>query len=405
VPVQKNLSMPAYSRRAFLSGCLYTAASAGCVSFVWAASGAKLKAAIIGHTGHGNYGHELDLIFSELPNVEVVAVADPDTSGRQKAAERSKALRQYADYREMLEKERPDLISVAPRWTDEHLAMGKAALESGAHVIFEKPFVQSLADGDELLEIARRKNRKIAVAHQMRISPAVQFLKKSLDGGLVGDLLEIRAHGKQDLRAGGEDMIVLGTHLFDLMRLFAGDANWCSATIMDGGREVTPKDIRKPTEGIGPVLGTEVEARFGFQNGVLGSFSSRSKAREVQDHWGLQLIGTKGVVRLLADVSPTIYLLKPGEWSDEARTDGWYRIEGDPTLHWTKEERAFLLANRRLAQDWLAAIRENREPQCSGYNGMKAVEMALAVFQTGLKQSRVTLPLADRTHPLSQTTA
>ncbi len=394
--------MPGYSRRAFLSGCLYTAASAGCLSFVWAADGPRRKAAIIGHTGHGDYGHQLDLVFSELSNVEVVAVADPDSGGREKAAARSKALRQYGDYREMLEREKPDLVAVALRWTDEHLPMGKAALESGAHVIFEKPFAQTLADADALLDLAKRKNRKIAVAHQMRISPAIQYLKDRVEGGLIGDLLEVRARGKQDSRAGGEDMIVLGTHMFDLMRVFAGDATWCSATILKDGREVTPSDAHKATEGIGPIIGTDIQAQFGFERGVLGSFTSRGKERDVAGHWGLQLIGSKAVVRILADVCPTIYILKGGgDWAEEGRTDEWKRLEGDPTLHWTKEQKAFLLVNRRLAEDWLAAAAENREPICSGYNGMKAVEMAHAVFQAGIKRTRVALPLADRQHPLS----
>src|ERR1043166_773629 len=59
----------------------------------------KFRAAIIGDTGHGNYGHEHDLIFNGLPNITVVAVADPDQAGRSKAALRTHALRQYPDYR------------------------------------------------------------------------------------------------------------------------------------------------------------------------------------------------------------------------------------------------------------------------------------------------------------------
>jgi predicted dehydrogenase len=59
-------------------------------------------------------------------------VADPNEAGRAKAAARSKALRQYGDYRQMLEKEKPHLVCVAPRWTDPHDAMALAALRVGA---------------------------------------------------------------------------------------------------------------------------------------------------------------------------------------------------------------------------------------------------------------------------------
>ena len=85
----------------------------------------QLRAAIIGHTGKGDYGHGMDLVFNDRENIEVVAVADPVPSGRAQAAERCKALRQYDDYRMMLGKEKPDLVSIATRWTDQHRAMAR----------------------------------------------------------------------------------------------------------------------------------------------------------------------------------------------------------------------------------------------------------------------------------------
>src|SRR5437899_12449649 len=102
----------------------------------------------------------------------------------------------------MLEREKPQLVSVAPRWTDQHHAMALAALAAGAHVYLEKPITRTLAEADELLAVADRAGLKIAVAHQMRLAPSILFLQASLEGGLIGDLLEIRAHGKQDQRAG-----------------------------------------------------------------------------------------------------------------------------------------------------------------------------------------------------------
>ena len=54
-----------------------------------------------------------------------------------------------------------------------------------------------------------------------------------------------------------------------------------------------------------------------------------------------------------------------------------------------------------MRDDWLAAIDENREPICSGYNGMRAVEMCMGVFEAGLKQTRVSFPLKNREHPLN----
>lgn len=360
----------------------------------------KLKAAIIGHTGHGDFGHEQDLIFNNHPEIEVVAVADPVPSGRAKAALRSRAARQYADYREMLEKERPQLVSVALRWTDQHYAMAKAALESGAHVYMEKPFTQTLTEADDLLAVAEKAGLKIVVAHQMPLSPSIQFLKKELEAGTIGELLEIRAHGKQDARAGAEDMMVLGTHLYDLIRFLAGDALWCTARVLQKGHEITRSDAHSASENIGPIAGDEIEAHFGFPNGVNVTFTSRAKFRQTAGPWGLELFGTKGAAKILTEVVPKIFLLRRSEWNSAGQIDEWLPWPGDPTLNWSAAERGFGPANRKLVDDWLDAIQKKREPICSGRAAMKSLEMIMAVFEAGLSQSRVALPLAKRTHPL-----
>ena len=149
-----------------------------------------------------------------------MALADADSAGRARTAEKIKAPRRYADYRELIEKERPNLVSIALRHADQHYPIALAALRAGAHVYCEKPFTTTPIEADELLNEADRQKLKIAVAHTMRMMPVVLQLKAALGEGLIGELAELRAYGKQDTRAGGEDMMVLGSHLFDLMRLF-----------------------------------------------------------------------------------------------------------------------------------------------------------------------------------------
>ena len=354
-------------------------------------------AAVIGHTGRGDYGHGLDLVFNDLPGVRVVAVADPDPAGRAKAAERTKAERQYADYREMLDKETPALVSIAPRWSEQHHAMGMAALAAGAHLVMEKPITPTLAEADELLAAADRAGKKIAVAHQMRLAPSVLALKRAIDEGLIGELLRLDAWGKQDARAGGEDMLVLGSHLFDLMRLFAGDARWCTARILHQGRDITAADARTVTEQIGPVAGDEIEAQFAFDRGVSAAFHSRGRLREAVGHWGIEFTGSKGCARLLADIAPRVFVMKPVPWSDAGRTEHWqpFKLAGLPDAGDTRA------ANRRVVDDWLGAIRTNRDPACSGRAAMKSLEMIMAVYHAALRGARVPLPLTDRRHPLT----
>jgi predicted dehydrogenase len=396
VAVRPNPLLP--SRRQFLQTlATVTAASA----FAQPAGPKRYRAVIIGSTGRGNYGHELDLLFTDHPRIDVVAIADPDEAGRSKAAARAKTVRQYADFQTMLNREKPDLVCVAPRWTDEHFTMIKAALDSGAHVFTEKPFAQTLADADALLGIAKKADRKIAVAQQMRLAPGILFLKSALERGIIGDLVEIRAFGKQDNRAGAEDMLVLGVHLFDLMRFFAGDAQWCFAQVREKGHEITKADAHKATEGIGLIAGNEVYATYGFASGVRGSFTSSARLRQTTGPWGLELVGTKGVVRILADVFPRLLILKPGAFVNNTKSDHWQPIEGDPTVNATTAERDFVPANRRVLDDWLNAIEQGREPICNGAAGTKAIEMVMAVYQSALSHSRVEIPLANRTHPLA----
>jgi predicted dehydrogenase len=391
------------TRRTFLSRTTLFAAAAPAVLSAKANAPAQLKAAIIGHTGRGNYGHELDVVFNGRDNITVVAVADPDPRGRSRAAGRTGALRQYADYREMLEKEKPDLVSIAPRQTDQHHAMAVAALEGGAHLYMEKPITRDLAEADELLDLADRKGLKIAVAHQMRLAPTIVHLQRALDEGLIGELVQIRTFGKQDHRAGGEDLIVLGTHLFDFIRMFAGAPSFCTARVLWKGRDITRADSRAATEDIGPVAGDEVEAQFGFSNGTHATFTSRARLQSNFGHWGFELIGARATVRVLADAYPLVHLLEPGKWEAGGRTDQWRPLPGDPGRNSSAAERSFGPANRRVVDDWLAAIRENREPACSGRKGMEALEMVMAVYHAALTGKRIPLPLPERRHPLTQT--
>ena len=107
------------------------------------------------------------------------------------------------------------------------------------------------------------------------------------------------------------------------------------------------------------------------------------------------MTGTKGVVRLLTGVEPHVLVLKPGEWSAAGRSDRWEPLDGKPGA-----DGEFGPANQRLVDDWLDAIRNDREPACSGANAAKAVEMAMAVYHAALQQKRVVVPLEDRRHPL-----
>src|SRR2546423_5034561 len=178
----------------------------------------KYRVAVIGRTGKGGYGHGLDVVWKDIDNVEVVAVSDPDEKGRAAAAKRIGAASAYADYRAMLEKEKPQIVSVADRHLDQHRDMVVACARAGASVFLEKPMARTLAEADEMVRACEMHHVKLAIAHQTRYSPRVERIREMIAAGRLGDLLELRGRGKEDARGGGQDLKVLGTHVMELMR-------------------------------------------------------------------------------------------------------------------------------------------------------------------------------------------
>ena len=254
---------------------------------------------------------------------------------------------------------------------------------------------------DAILAEASARSLTIAVAHQMRLAPPVVRLRQAVADGLLGDLLALHAAGKQDARAGGEDMMVLGTHLFDLLRLFAGDPEWCTARVLVQGRDATAADARATRDDVGPVAGDEIDAQFAFPRGVLATFTSRGRLRETAGRWGVELVGSKGRARILCDIPPHVLVLKPGAWAPEGRADAWAPLPGAEEDGKAGGADAFAAANRRVVDDWLDAIAKGRQPACGGSDGAKAVEMVMAVYHAALGGGRVRFPLAVRAHPLA----
>jgi predicted dehydrogenase len=349
------------------------------------------RACVIGHTGRGWYGHGLDVAFEKFSHVTVVGVADPDEKGRLEAAKRTKAVHAYADYREMLEKEKPNLVAICPYYVERRLEMVRAAAEAGAHVFLEKPMARSLEEADAMVAVAEKHKIKSVLAHQPRVAPSILYLKKRLDEGLIGDLLEVRTRGKEDGRAGGEDLMVLGWHCLYLMRFFAGEPLWCSARVTQGGREITVDDRRAPTMPIGPVAGDAIHASYAFPGGVMGHFASQ------KNHGGgrgsdfqVVLYGAKGVVQIHIAGAHVYHLADP-LWSPGRSGAAWQPLappQGGGG------------GNPALVADLLRAIETDGESVASLREGRAVLEMIMGVYASHLQGGRASFPLKDRTHPL-----
>ncbi len=371
---------------------------------------AILRVGIIGDTGRGNYGHSLDTAYEGAEGVEVAAVADPDAAGREAAARRAGALRQYADYREMLERESLDLVNVCPRWVGKHAEMVIASAESGVKgLICEKPFAQTLSQADAMVNACRRNGARIAVAHR-RANAYERHGKRMVDRGDIGQPLVIRSRGKEDHRSGAMDLMVLGTHMMDSMRYFAGsDVAWAHGRVTQDGREVAAHDAREGDEEVGLIAGNGVDACFAFENGITAHFESHPKdpkSDRGSRSFGFEVHGTQGIIALRNSPAGEMYLYGHGQWIPGDADGRWERIyleewEKHPDGSTRTEQERMRLSNAMIASELLRAVRQDQEVAnvSSGEDARAALEMIMAVHESHRLQARVRMPLDNRENP------
>src|SRR5262245_39476562 len=362
------------------------------------------RVGVVGHTGRGDYGHDLDVAAASVPGVRVVAVADPDPTGRARAQERCGAARGYASYAEMLACERLDLVVIATRWVDEREAMLLAAVGAGAHVYCEKPFARTLAEADRVLAAAEAAGRKIAVAHVSRAFSSLGRLRELVATGAIGRLRLLRGHGKCDRRGGGQDLIVLGTHILDLMRYFGGDVAWAQAHVSQDGHDVTPADARPGDEGVGPVAGDAVTAYYAFRSGVAAQFETFvAEDGAGESYFSLTLQGTAGAIGIRSHGDRNLFRHPRGAFVPDA-VDRWSVLElpGHETEAPRDAAESQRWAHRRLIADLLAAVEQDRQPRASARDARGALEMIMGAYESQLLGRRVSFPLEHRGHPLAR---
>lgn len=177
----------------------------------------------VGVVGTGVMGRNHARVLHELGGVELVGVADSNLDAACQIAD-FHAIRAYSSLEELLQKERPDAVTIAVPTESHHRAVMEA-LAAGCHVMVEKPIAATLAEADEMVAAAKSANRVLAVGHIERYNPAVLELKRRLDDGQLGKAYEFDAQRlgpfPQRIRDVGV-VIDLATHDLDLMRFLTG---------------------------------------------------------------------------------------------------------------------------------------------------------------------------------------
>jgi predicted dehydrogenase len=125
--------------------------------------------------------------LATLEGSQVCAIADIGPAARKRAQKAYPGITVTADPMDVILSTEIDAVAVvSPVWT--HYELAKAALENGKHVFVEKPFTSNSAQGEDLIELAQRKNLKIMVDHTFLFTGAVKKICQLLDEGALGKL-------------------------------------------------------------------------------------------------------------------------------------------------------------------------------------------------------------------------
>jgi predicted dehydrogenase len=190
----------------------------------------------VGVIGAGCAGSGLVSGLSKIKGVEVVAISDTDENRRQEMTNKFGVRNTYADYRRLLDDKSIDVVYVVlPHYLHHRVVID--ALDSGKHVICEKPMSISVLEADEMISKARLCGRKLFISLNWRFIPEIRKTKYLLDQGAIGRpsfctggylgyeyerMSDVRSWKGTWEKSGGGVLIDGGYHLIDILNYYFG---------------------------------------------------------------------------------------------------------------------------------------------------------------------------------------
>jgi predicted dehydrogenase len=332
-----------------------------------------------GLVGVGGIGGVRAAALAVTPGAELVAVHDLDAV---RAAKAAPAARFFSTAKEMLEWSGIDavIISTPPQY---HHDLAVQALAAGKHVLVEKPMAATVEECRSMQAAAAKANRFLSVGFNHRYFKALKLMRDTVRSGVIGPLTHVRAYaghtGLSEFKApwmydvkvmGGGALMDNGIHVLDLMRYVMGDFTevygYKSTAVwgLDGAED-------------------NALALFRSSTGVLGS---------LQASWGewkgyrfhVEAYGPKGMVRAYyAPMMATVITMdKPGGAKRVAR----HFYPGDIIREKVKGWQSTVIATFvEEFTDFMALARGEAGSGriATGADGLRAVEVAKAVYQSG----------------------
>ena len=306
----------------------------------------------VGVIGIGNMGWHHARVLSLLRDADLIGVADPDPDRGQMATEQF-GCRWFADYRDMLSEVEAVCIAVP---TLLHHSVGLACLDSGVHVLIEKPIAASQDEATSLIDAASRAGRLLQVGHIERFNPAFRELLKVVANEEVV-VLEGRRHSPHSDRANDVSVVLdLMIHDIDLgLELARAPVVRLAAA---GGRSAD-----------GPI--DYVNATLGFENGVVASLTaskmSHRKIRNLSAHCRASLVETDFL-------NHTLHIHRRAhEWYSADHGELLYRNEG-----FIEEVRTTSIEPLYAEPEhFLQCVRGRETPAVDGLQASRALKLSL----------------------------
>jgi predicted dehydrogenase len=286
-----------------------------------------LRLAYIGAGGIANYQARY---LKDIPGVQIVAAVDIKDQALEKFSANHGVKALYRDWREMLDKETVDAVSVCtPNGT--HAQPTIDSLRSGRCVMVEKPRAMSVAECRSMIEAGKASGKPLVVGFQWRYCPAAQFMRRQVEDGVVGDILYTRVQalrrrgipswgvfGRKELQGGGP-LIDIGVHHIEMAHYIMGKPRpvaACASTFTYlGDRKPDVKTAWGDWDWATYTVEDLAVGFVRFDTGAVMTVESSFAAHIEKDVAAVQILGTRGGLtsdppRLFSDANG--YMLDAG---------------------------------------------------------------------------------------------
>jgi predicted dehydrogenase len=330
----------------------------------------------VGVIGVGSMGIHHARVYNEMPEADLVGVADSNPSAACTAGQNLR-VPCYSDYREMLVKEKPDAVSIAVP-TALHHAVAMDVMNYGVSVLVEKPIAATLEEAVEMNEQAARLGVCLTVGHIVRFNPAIQALKARLDAGELGRIFQIfcRRAGPFPERVLDVGVVVdLAPHDLDIMRFLTG---------LEPLRIYAEMEQRIHTDHEDLLFGV-----LRFPEGITAALEinwlTPTKVREVL------VLGERGLFRV-DDLTQDLYFYENAQAGSAVQWSNLRTLKGVSEGSMVRYPLHRYEPLKAELQAFVKAVRGEAPVAVSGEDGLKALRLALALVKSG--QEHIVVQLA-----------